>query len=62
MPNKQAVFETAKGTIDVELFADEVPATVANFEKLANSGFYDGTKFHAVKLGAVIESRVRELL
>ncbi len=48
MPNKQAVFETAKGTIDVELFADEVPATVANFEKLANSGFYDGTKFHRV--------------
>jgi peptidyl-prolyl cis-trans isomerase B (cyclophilin B) len=48
MPNKQAVFETAKGTINVELFADEVPATVANFEKLANSGFYDGTKFHRV--------------
>src|SRR5438034_9634591 len=37
MPNKQAVFETAKGRIDVELFADEVPATVANFEKLARS-------------------------
>jgi len=48
MPNKQAVFETTKGTINVELFADEVPATVANFEKLANSGFYDGTKFHRV--------------
>jgi len=48
MPNKQAVFDTAKGTINVELFADEVPATVANFEKLANSGFYDGTKFHRV--------------
>src|SRR5437773_3891059 len=48
MPNKQAVFETAKGRIDVELFADEVPGTVANFEKLANSGFYDGTKFHRV--------------
>jgi len=48
MPNKQAVFETAKGRIDVELFADEVPGTVANFEKLANSGFYDGTTFHRV--------------
>ncbi|PYP12752.1 MAG: hypothetical protein DMD56_02920 [Gemmatimonadetes bacterium] len=48
MPNKQAVFETAKGRIEVELFADEVPATVANFEKLANSAFYDGTKFHRV--------------
>jgi len=48
MPNKQAVFDTAKGSITVELFADEVPGTVANFEKLANSGFYDGTKFHRV--------------
>src|SRR3989442_2816647 len=48
MPNKQAVFETAKGRIDVELFADDVPGTVANFEKLANAGFYDGTKFHRV--------------
>src|SRR2546428_12157430 len=48
MPNKKAVIETKKGTIEVELFADEVPSTVANFEKLANSSFYDGTKFHRV--------------
>ena len=48
MPNKKAVIETKKGTIEVELFADEVPGTVANFEKLANSLFYDGTKFHRV--------------
>lgn len=48
MPTKRAVFETAKGTIEVELFADEAPNTVANFEKLANSQFYDGTKFHRV--------------
>lgn len=48
MPNKKAVIETVKGTIEVELFADEVPNTVANFEKLANSSFYDGTKFHRV--------------
>ena len=48
MPNKKAVIETAKGAIEAELFADEVPSTVANFEKLANSGFYDGTKFHRV--------------
>jgi peptidyl-prolyl cis-trans isomerase B (cyclophilin B) len=48
MPNKKAVIETSKGTIEAELFADEVPATVANFEKLANSAFYDGTKFHRV--------------
>jgi peptidyl-prolyl cis-trans isomerase B (cyclophilin B) len=48
MPNKKAVFDTSKGQIEAELFADEVPNTVANFEKLANSGFYDGTKFHRV--------------
>jgi peptidyl-prolyl cis-trans isomerase B (cyclophilin B) len=48
MPAKKAVLETAQGTIEVELFADEVPGTVANFEKLANSGFYDGTAFHRV--------------
>jgi len=48
MPNKKAVMETARGTIELELFGDEVPGTVANFEKLANSTFYDGTKFHRV--------------
>jgi peptidyl-prolyl cis-trans isomerase B (cyclophilin B) len=48
MPNKKAVIETDKGTIEVELFADETPNTVANFEKLANSSFYDGTAFHRV--------------
>jgi len=48
MPNKKAVIETKKGTIELDLFADEVPGTVANFEKLANSSFYDGTKFHRV--------------
>ena len=48
MPNKKAVMDTNKGTIELELYADEVPDTVANFEKLANSGFYNGTKFHRV--------------
>jgi len=48
MPNKKAILETAKGRIEAELYADEVPGTVANFEKLANAGFYDGTTFHRV--------------
>ena len=55
MPNKKAVIQTAKGTIEAELFADEVPNTVANFEKLANSGFYDGTKFHRVIANFMIQ-------
>jgi len=45
---KQAVFETVRGRIVAELFPKEAPGTVANFEKLANSGFYDGTRFHRV--------------
>jgi peptidyl-prolyl cis-trans isomerase B (cyclophilin B) len=48
MANKKAVFDTNRGTIELDLYADEAPNTVANFEKLANSGFYDGTKFHRV--------------
>ncbi|MBI1372281.1 MAG: peptidylprolyl isomerase [Phycisphaera sp.] len=45
---KTATIETNKGTIKIELFADKVPNTVANFEKLAAKGFYDGLKFHRV--------------
>ena len=45
---KLATFETTKGTLVAELFAGEAPKTVENFEKLANSGFYDGVKFHRV--------------
>lgn len=45
---KTATFITEKGTIVAELFDEETPGTVANFEKLANDGFYDGTRFHRV--------------
>lgn len=45
---KTATIDTSKGTITAELFDTEVPNTVANFEKLANSKFYDGTRFHRV--------------
>jgi peptidyl-prolyl cis-trans isomerase B (cyclophilin B) len=45
---KTATIETSKGTVVLDLFETEVPNTVANFEKLANSQFYDGTRFHRV--------------
>ena len=45
---KQATLETDHGTIVADLFEKDAPGTVANFEKLANSGFYDGVKFHRV--------------
>jgi len=45
---KRATFETNRGTIVADLYDGEAPKTVANFEKLANEGFYDGVKFHRV--------------
>jgi peptidyl-prolyl cis-trans isomerase B (cyclophilin B) len=45
---KVATIETPRGTIRLELFEDKTPKTVANFEKLANQGFYNGLKFHRV--------------
>lgn len=45
---KTATIETTKGTIVLDLFDEEAPETVQNFEKLANSEFYDGTRFHRV--------------
>lgn len=45
---KIATFETNLGNITAELFDKDAPGTVANFEKLANEGFYDGVKFHRV--------------
>ncbi len=45
---KTATFDTNRGTIVAELYGKDAPNTVANFEKLANSGFYDGVKFHRV--------------
>ena len=52
---KTATFETNRGTITAELYEKEAPETVANFEKLANSGFYDGVKFHRVIPGFVVQ-------
>ncbi len=46
--SKTATILTSKGAITAELFDTEVPNTVANFENLANSEFYDGTRFHRV--------------
>ncbi len=52
---KRATFETNRGTIVAELYDGEAPKTVANFEKLANSGFYDGVKFHRVIADFVVQ-------
>ena len=52
--NKQAVIETAAGTIVLDLLADRAPNHVAHFIKTARDGDYDGTVFHrVVKLGII---------
>ena len=45
---KIAIIDTDRGSIRIELFDDKTPKTVANFEKLAADGFYDGLTFHRV--------------
>jgi peptidyl-prolyl cis-trans isomerase B (cyclophilin B) len=45
---KTATIVTSRGTIQIKLFDAECPGTVLNFEKLANSKFYDGQKWHRV--------------
>jgi cyclophilin family peptidyl-prolyl cis-trans isomerase len=48
MANQSATIQTNHGTIELELFAEDAPETVANFTKLAKDGFYDGLVFHRV--------------
>jgi len=43
-----AIFKTSKGDINIDLFADKTPITVANFVNLSIHKFYDGLKFHRV--------------
>ncbi len=46
---------TNKGTVELELFDQLKPNTVANFVKLAKEGYYDGVKFHRVIKGFMIQ-------
>ncbi|HUD47100.1 MAG TPA: peptidylprolyl isomerase [Candidatus Baltobacteraceae bacterium] len=53
--NEVAVINTTEGTMVVEFWTDAAPKTIANFKKLAKSGFYDGTCFHRVIRGFMIQ-------
>jgi len=46
--NPIAIFDTSLGEFKIELFEDKSPITAGNFKKLAEEGFYDGTRFHRV--------------
>lgn len=52
---KTATIQTKKGIIQFELYDKKTPKTVGNFEKLAQSGFYDGLTFHRVVEDFVIQ-------
>ena len=50
-----AVIETTLGNIELEFFVSKAPGHVKNFQKLAAKGFYDGTTFHRVIPGFMIQ-------
>ena len=50
-----AVIETTLGNIELEFLEDKAPGHVKNFKDLANKGFYDGTTFHRVIPGFMIQ-------
>jgi len=51
----RVVFETSEGRIVVEVLPDKAPKTVANFVQYVKDGFYDGTIFHRVIKGFMIQ-------
>ena len=53
---KTATIKTSRGDIRLQLHNDKAPKTVANFEKLAGEGFYDGLKFHRVIADFMIQT------
>ncbi len=53
--NEVAVLKTSAGEMVVEFWPDVAPKTVENFKKLAKDGFYDGTAFHRIIKGFMIQ-------
>jgi peptidylprolyl isomerase len=51
----QAILKTSLGNITLDLYADKTPITVNNFVFLAKEKFYDGTKFHRIISGFMIQ-------
>lgn len=53
--NETAVIKTAHGEMKIKFWPEVAPKTVANFKKLASSGFYDGTAFHRIVKGFMVQ-------
>jgi peptidyl-prolyl cis-trans isomerase B (cyclophilin B) len=54
-PVEHALFKTAYGDMTIAFWPDVAPKTVENFKKLARSGYYDGTAFHRIIKGFMIQ-------
>jgi peptidyl-prolyl cis-trans isomerase B (cyclophilin B) len=50
-----AVLKTSAGEMVIEFWTDAAPKTIENFKKLAKKGFYDGTAFHRIMKGFMIQ-------
>jgi peptidyl-prolyl cis-trans isomerase B (cyclophilin B) len=50
-----AVIKTSEGEMVVQFWNDAAPETIANFKKLARAGFYNGTTFHRIVKGFMIQ-------
>ena len=50
-----AIIKTSEGEMVAEFWSDVAPNTVENFKKLAKAGFYDGTAFHRIVKGFMIQ-------
>src|ERR1700677_1962976 len=55
MSNEVAVIKTSEGDMVIEFWSDVAPNTVENFKKLAKAGFYNGTAFHRIIKGFMIQ-------
>ncbi len=53
--NEVAVIKTSEGEMVVQFWKDATPKTIENFKKLAREGFYDGTIFHRIVKGFMIQ-------
>jgi peptidyl-prolyl cis-trans isomerase B (cyclophilin B) len=53
--NEVAVIKTNEGEMVVQFWTDAAPNTIENFKKLARQGFYDGTIFHRIVKGFMIQ-------
>src|SRR5262249_60277691 len=53
--NEVAAIKTSEGDIVVQFWTDAAPNTIENFKKLARQGFYDGTIFHRIVKGFMIQ-------